>query len=141
MQSGFAHVEFNVRPDGLPFYEELFSFLGWRTIHKDAASVGLMGKLRGCVWFNGQVEDVVNVRDGPGLNHFAIGAESIGDVDRVATFLGSKGIKLLFETPRHRPEFSAGEAETYYQIIFETPDAFLIEFVYEGPKEVADGAL
>jgi hypothetical protein len=41
---------------------------------------------------------------------------------------------MLFETPRHRPEFSS-EDSTYYQIMFESPDRILLEFVYTGPKQ------
>ena len=41
---------------------------------------------------------------------------------------------LVEITPRHRPEFSASEHDTYYQIMFESPDRVLFEVVYEGPK-------
>lgn len=134
MQSGFAHIQFNVQAWNLEFYRELFDFLGWQVIHTDDISLGLTGKFGGSVWFIGEVTDVVNSYDGPGINHVAFGAESIADVDTAATHVIDMGVELLFETPRHRPEFSSGETETYYQIMFETPDAFLIEFVYQGPK-------
>jgi hypothetical protein len=51
------------------------------------------------------------------------------------TYLKQHGIKALFETPRHRPEFSGSEAETYYQVMFESPDRILFEVVYTGPKQ------
>lgn len=134
MLSGFAHVQFNVRPENLGFYGDVFGFLGWQTIHSDETSLGLMGKFGGSVWFIGEVKEGVNNYDGPGVNHIALGAELIADVESAASYLESRGAELLFETPRHRPEFSSGEADTYYQIMFGTPDGFLIEFVYQGPK-------
>ena len=56
------------------------------------------------------------------------------DVDEAVTFLLAKNIPALFDTPRHRPEFSIGPDDTYYQVMFETPDKILIEIVYIGPK-------
>ena len=44
---------------------------------------------------------------------------------------------LLFETPRHRPEFAESDGHTYYQVMFASPDGILFEIVYVGPKEVA----
>jgi hypothetical protein len=48
-------------------------------------------------------------------------------------WLKESGIPHLFETPRHRPEFSEGD-NTYYQVMFESPDRILFEVVYTGPK-------
>lgn len=56
-------------------------------------------------------------------------------MDTAAAHLTERGVALLFETPRHRPDFSMGEGQTYYQIMFETPDRLLLEFVYIGPKQ------
>ena len=35
----------------------------------------------------------------------------------------------LFETPRHRAEFTNSPEQTYYQVMFETPDRILVEIV------------
>ena len=56
------------------------------------------------------------------------------DVDATCAYLAEQGVPLLFDTPRHRPEFSGDEASTYYQVMFETPDRLLLEVVYIGPK-------
>jgi hypothetical protein len=40
---------------------------------------------------------------------------------------------MLFDTPRHRPDFSQSPDHTYYQIMFESPDRILFEVVYTGP--------
>lgn len=134
MQSGLSHIQFNVRAANVPFYKDLFSFLGWQIEHEDTGMVGLSGKNGESFWFLGQVEDGAIDYDGPGVNHIALLAESQADVDTVAAHLQAQGVELLFETPRHRPEFS-GEGATYYQIMFESPDRLLLEFVYTGPKQ------
>jgi len=67
------------------------------------------------------------------MNHLAIGAESVADVDATAAWLTGRGIERRFETPRHREEFS-GEGQTYYQVMFESPDRVLFEVVYSGPR-------
>jgi hypothetical protein len=68
------------------------------------------------------------------MNHIGIGTSTQAEVDTAAEYLQGKGTPLLFETPRHRPEFSRGEDYTYYQIMFESPDRILFEIVYEGLK-------
>ncbi|HQY29967.1 MAG TPA: VOC family protein [Thermomicrobiales bacterium] len=134
MQSGFGHIQFNVRDTSLPFYRDLFAFLGWTEIYADESMAGFSDSGAGSFWFTAGGKGVVNDYDGPGVNHVAIATTSQGDVDAAAAHLTAKGIDMLFDTPRHRPEFSHGEADTYYQIMFETPDHFLLEVVYTGPK-------
>ena len=46
----------------------------------------------------------------------------------------AKGVQPLFDTPRHRPEFRDDPKETYYQVMFESPDKVLFEVVYSGLK-------
>ena len=135
MRSSFAHIQFNVRAENLGFYRDVMGFLGWQTIVDGDGFLGVTGKHGESLWFLGQVKDVANDYDGPGMNHIAIGAEAQGDVDTAAEYLTGRGVALLFETPRHRPDFSHSESDTYYQIMFETPDRILLEFVYTGPKQ------
>jgi catechol 2,3-dioxygenase-like lactoylglutathione lyase family enzyme len=97
--------------------------------------LGVMGDGGTSLWFSGQVKDVAYDYDGPGMNHLGFGAASQADVDATGAFVQSKGVALLFETPRHRPEFSSSADDTYYQIMFETPDRLLLEVVYMGPKQ------
>jgi hypothetical protein len=71
-----------------------------------------LGSLGGqSLWFSGQVKEVSNDYDGPGLNHLAFAAASVADVDESVAWLQARGVAALFETPRHRPDFSADEAE------------------------------
>ncbi len=134
MQSGLSHIQFNVRAENVRFYKDLFTFLGWGVEYETDEIVGLAGKNSESIWFIGEAKDVSNDYDGPGMNHFAIGAESQADVDTAAEHLTKQGIEMLFETPRHRPEYSSDDT-TYYQIMFESPDRILFEFVYTGPKQ------
>lgn len=135
MQTHFAHMQINVRAENIPFYKALLAFLGWQTLHEEEGMIGAADKHQSSLWFMGQVKEVSNDYDGPGINHFAFGTETQAQVDEAAAFLTEQGIALLFETPRHRPDFSFNETDTYYQVMFETPDRILIEIVYTGPKD------
>ena len=134
MQTHLSHLQFNVQPGNVPFYKDLLAYLGWQTIHEGVGVLGVAGKNGDSLWFIGQVKDVSNDYDGPGLNHLAIGTATQADVDAAAAYLRERKVELLFETPRHRPEFSQDEGQTYYQVMFETPDRLLLEVVYTGPK-------
>lgn len=134
MKTGIAHIQLNVKAENLPFYRDLFGYLGWDEIYADDAMLGIAGKNGESLWFTAGGTGVTNDYDGPGMNHLAIGAESQADVDAAAERLSGQGVDLLFDTPRHRPEFSHGETDTYYQVMFESPDRILLEFVYTGPK-------
>jgi hypothetical protein len=63
-----------------------------------------------------------------------VSVEKQSDVDETVTYLKAHGVPVLFETPRHRAEFSGG-GNTYYQVMFESPDKILFEVVYTGPKQ------
>ena len=135
METHLSHLVFNVQPSNLRFYNELFSFLGWVVLYDGDGMLG-MGVGQTSIWFGGQAEGVVTDYDGPGLNHLALGTATQADVDSAVTWLAERGVAALFETPRHRPEFTSSEDNTYYQVMFETPDRILVEIVYIGPKAV-----
>ena len=134
MQTHLAHIQLNVRPENMPFYKDLMGFLGWQPIYDGDGMLGVAGKNGESFWFIGQAKEVANDYDGPGVNHLGLGAPSQADVDAVAAYLSERGVELLFETPRHREEFSESAEQTYYQVMFETPDRILVEVVYTGPK-------
>lgn len=133
MQSHLSHLQINIDPANLPFYRDLMAFLGWRTIYADDTMLGVVTQ-GPALWFTPAGKEVANDYDGPGMNHVSIGVTAQADVDSTAGYLSERGVALLFDTPRHRPEFSASEHHTYYQIMFESPDRVLFEVVYEGPK-------
>lgn len=134
MRTKLGHIQLNVAAANMSFYADLFAFMGWPVLHQGEGMLGVAGAGEESVWFiSGDVKDVSNDYDGPGLNHIAFAAESIADVDAAAAYLREQDVAHLFETPRHRPEFAMSETETYYQVMFETPDRLLFEVVYTGP--------
>ena len=134
MKSQVAHIEVKIDSANAPFYKDLFTFIGWSTLYEDDTILGVGGANEISIWFSGGANGTKNDYDGRGVNHIGIGAESIADVDALAGYLKGKGVAALFETPRHRPDFASSESETYYQVMFESPDKVLLEFVYTGPK-------
>lgn len=134
MNTTIGHMQVNVEAANIPFYKDLLSFLGWSTLHEAEGMIGL-GDGQGCsLWFIGYVKpDVTNDYDGPGINHIAFHTKIQAEVDATAEYLRAHQVELLFNTPQHRPEFS-DENNTYYQVMFETPDRLLLEVVYMGPK-------
>ena len=133
MQTRIGHMQFNVQAANVAFYRDLLAFLGWRVLYEGEGMLGVGAADGASLWFAVQVKDVANDYDGPGLNHLAIGTETQADVDATGAYLREHGVELLFGTPQHRPEFS-GEGQTYYQVMFESPDRILFEVVYTGPK-------
>lgn len=136
MKTRFGHILFNIHPQHQPFYLQLFIFLGWKELYRDAEYMGLGNEMSESLWFTSpiKVNHTSNDYDGPGVNHFALRANSITEVDSVGDFLPQLGIAPLFGTPCHRPEFSEDSDKTYYQVMFESPDKILFEVVYTGPK-------
>ena len=134
MQSKFGHIQVNIQAAHVPFYKELFDFLGWKTIAAAEEMLGVLDAHGGSLWFIGQAKEVHNDYDGPGMNHLAISVAQQTDVDAATTYLREQGVALLFDTPQHRAEFSQGPEHTYYQVMFESPDRILLEIVYTGPK-------
>jgi catechol 2,3-dioxygenase-like lactoylglutathione lyase family enzyme len=135
MRTHFGHVQFNVRPENLPFYKDLFGFLGWQMLYEGPGMLGVGDSGKGSLWFASEgLKDAANDYDGPGMNHIGIGTETQADVDAAAAYIAERGVPALFETPRHRPEFAGGDGQTYYQVMFETPDRILVEVVYTGAR-------
>jgi catechol 2,3-dioxygenase-like lactoylglutathione lyase family enzyme len=132
MPARLSHLQLNIRAEHLPFYSDLLGFLGWVTVYADETMLGVGDGGGTSLWFIGQARPVANDYDGPGMNHLGLGVDSIAAVDATVAYLSERGVARLFETPRHRPEFAA-EGQTYYQVMFETPDRLLLEVVYQGP--------
>ncbi len=134
MPAAVHHVQLNVKPENMAFYREMFAALGWPTL-ADMAEYNVLGVGDGAasVWMMPASSDHANDRDGVGLNHLALAADSVAEVDAAAAWIAGRGIPALYETPRHRPDFAWEEGMTYYQVMFDTPDNILIEVVYTGP--------
>lgn len=134
MKTHIGHLLYMIDLANKAFYADLFAALGWRTLHDGDGVIGFGAEGDESVWFAGGAKAVANDYDGPGLNHFAFGAESQADVDAAVAHLAERGIAGLFGTPRYHPEYSS-ERSTYYHVMFESPDRLLFEVVYTGPKQ------
>jgi len=136
MQTYIAHMQLNVQAANIGFYQDLLTFLGWKVIAGSANEGWLgIGDSRGVsIWFLSELKDVPYDYDGPGLNHIGIGVDAQADVDAAAKYIAEHNIHHLFDTPRHRHDFSGDGPNTYYQVMFESPDRILFEIVYTGPK-------
>lgn len=134
MKSGLYHLQVNIDPGNTAFYKDLLTFLGWSTLFEGEGVLGMSGSNGASLWFVNKTAEAVNDYDGPGMNHLGIGVESEADVDAAVEYIKGRNVEALFETPRHRPEFSAGGGQTYYQVMFASPDNLLFEIVYTGPK-------
>ena len=82
--------------------------------------MGVEGK--GSFWFAAAPGKKQTDYDQLGVNHIGVRADEQRDVDTVAKFLSGHGVAARFGTPRHRPEFAEGEGQTYYQVMFTSPD-------------------
>lgn len=133
MKSFFSHIQVNIEPENINFYKELFQFLKWKTLFEENSTIGLKGAEGGSIWFLPKTDENKNNYDATGVNHIGLEVSSVKEVDEAAEFLKNKGITLLFDTPKYRPEFS-GDDRHYYQIMFESPDKILFEILYSGPK-------
>ena len=135
MKSNVGHLVYFIDMKNSPFYRELFSFLGWAVWVNEPGMLGLGSDQGTSLWFGPLIKHQSNDYDAPGLNHLGITVENKADVDATVAYLKEQGVAALFETPRHRPEFSTKPEETYYQVMFESPDRILFEVVYSGPLE------
>ena len=134
MQSQLGHLQVNIAAANLPFYKGLMGFLEWHTIVEMEGMLGVVDKNGTSLWFVGYANGASNDYDGAGMNHLAFSVAAQSDVDSAAAYLTGEGVTLLFNTPQHRIEFAQGPDQTYYQVMFETPDRLLFEVVYIGPK-------
>jgi catechol 2,3-dioxygenase-like lactoylglutathione lyase family enzyme len=130
-----SHLQINVDAANLPFYKDLFDFLAWEPNHSDETTESFNSQGDISLWFTGVANGATNDRDGAGVNHLGLAAATQADVDQTVAYLTGRGIDRLFETPRHRPDFSSSDENTYYQVMFESPDGILFEHVYTGPKQ------
>ncbi len=132
-KSNFSHNVIWIDMKNLAFYKDLFQFLQWDTLFDDPNMLGV-GDEHGCsLWFGAAMKDHANDYDGIGVNHIGVCVKKQADEDAAVDYLKKRSIPALFETPRHRPEFS-GPDSTYFQVMFESPDRILFEIVYTGPK-------
>lgn len=128
-----GHLVYAIDQKNVSFYKDLLTHLGWNVLYDVPEMLGMGEPSGASIWFGPATKNSKNDYDAPGLNHLGLHVGSIAAVDAVVTRIAELGATPLFETPRHRPEFS-GPDSTYYQVMFESPDRILFEVVYIGPK-------
>jgi catechol 2,3-dioxygenase-like lactoylglutathione lyase family enzyme len=133
MKSHVGHLQFNIGPGNRGFYSELFAALGWKTLYEDDHVLGVGSEGGTGLWFTAATSAGSNNHDALGLNHLGIGVETKADVDTMVDYLRERNVGLLYGTPCNRPEFTSGESELYYSVMFDSPDGVLLEVVYTGP--------
>lgn len=136
IQTRFGHIVFHIYPQNISFYKDLFAFLGWSAWVDGPTMLGFGHEEQNSLWFSANAKETINDYDGPGMNHIGLNTKTLDEVDQMAAYLRKKGIPLLFETPRHRPEFTGSPDQTYYQVMFESPDRILFEVLYTGPHKL-----
>lgn len=134
MKSHLYHLQININYNNISFYKDLMNFMGWNIIFEDEGIIGYTAGGDGSLWFIKNESNQTTNYDNVGVNHISLRVEELQNVDEVAEHVKSKDIQMLFDTPKHRPEFAHSENETYYQIMFESPDKILFEVVYVGKK-------
>ena len=132
-KTNLSHIQINIDPKNKPFYKDLLTFLGWSMIMEEAEFMGMGCEIGPSLWFCPPIKKVNNDYDGIGMNHLGIYTKTQKEVDEAVEYLKQHQIQPLFETPRHRPEFCRDAEQTYYQVMFESPDHILFEIVYSGP--------
>jgi hypothetical protein len=134
MQSFLYHLQINIDFQNIEFYRKLMTFLGWSVIFEMDGLAGFKSGQNGDLWFAQSMKKDIADYDGRGVNHISLRVSQKEDVDSLTAFLKENSVEPLFDTPRHRPEFSSSENETYYQVMFKTVDNILFEVVYIGMK-------
>ncbi len=135
IKSWLGHLQLNIDPKNVVFYKEIFKVLGWSVLYEDDSVVGVGDKNKTSLWFMPGIKTGKNDYDNPGMNHLALAVSAQADVDSMVAYLGAHGVDCLFDTPRHRPDFAEDSSQTYYQVMFESPDRILFEVVYTGPVD------
>lgn len=134
MDSYLYHLQINIDFQNIAFYKGLMEFMSWKVIFEKDDVVGYKSGTNGDLWLCKAGHNSVNDYDAKGVNHISIRVSDISNIDEVKEYLNKNGVEMLFDTPRHRPEFADSQDETYYQIMFESPDQILFEVVYIGKK-------
>lgn len=138
MKSYIDHVQLFINYDNVDFYKNLMGFLGWNVLFEVPNVCGFRNEKNGDLWVIAAIKNGENDYDNAGINHITLRVEKKEEVDEAIEFLKKQNIVPLFDTPRHRPEAAgvvATEKDTYYQIMFETPDKILFEIVFIGAKQ------
>ncbi len=135
MRSFLYHIQINIDFKNLNFYKKLFSFLNWSVIFETEDTLGFKSNMSGDIWFTDSSQKEQTNYDKIGMNHLSIRVGEQSDLDGCISYLKKEKIETLFDTPKHRSEFVDNQDETYYQVMFRSPDNILFELVYVGVRQ------
>jgi catechol 2,3-dioxygenase-like lactoylglutathione lyase family enzyme len=133
IKSWLEHLQLNLYPENAAFYKELFNVLGWSVLYEDNSTVGIGDENKTNLWFMPAIKNGKNDYDIQGMNHLSVSVSAQVDVDAMVAYLGDHGVENLFQPPRHRPDFTQSPDQTYYQVMFESPDRNLFDVACLGP--------
>lgn len=125
------HLQLNVSGDNLDYYRRLLTQLGFNVPETEGYVSGFGDGVS--LWFMPSEVAEKQDHDQRGVNHIAINADAVDDVDAAAAFLAELETEALFGTPQRRDDFIGGGETDYYQVMFRSPDGILFEVVYTGP--------
>ena len=132
MNAFLDHILLNVSNPkiSLPFYKELFVYLGYDIIRDDEEHIAARKGGTADFWIVQTEEKHVSGafhRKTTGLNHLAFSVSSKEAVNVFYNeFLKPSGIKTLYDSPKHFPEYT----ENYYAVFFEDPDRIKLEVLF-----------
>jgi len=84
-------------------------FMGWNVIFETDEVIGYKSDRNGDLWFCKTVKNAASDYDAKGVNHISLRVDTLSDVDEIKNHLEKNNIKMLFDTPKHRPEFAASK--------------------------------
>ena len=131
IETSFNHLQIYVsdRKISFPFYKELLTYLGYQLVDEDESHLGMRNEPTD-IWLKEVPKENKSLgysRRNVGVNHLAFGVSKREDVDKFCQeFLIPRGIKPLYDSPRHFPEYT----EKYYAVYFEDPDRIKLEVVF-----------
>ena len=132
MKTSLDHIQINVSNAqvSFPFYKELFKYFEYKIVKENEARIGVSNGTTN-IWIRQTGEKYKSKqfhRKATGINHVSFKVYSKKDVDTFTKeFLDKHGIKPLYNTPKHFPEYIEG----YYAVFFEDPDRIKLEVTYK----------
>ena len=126
----YYHLTINISDyeKSLPFYKDLFSYLGWQVVKEGAKHAGFTdGSAE--IWLKETGEDYKKSgyhRKRTGVNHLAFRVKTREEVDQFyREFLVPRKISSLYGSPKPFPQYT----NKYYAAFFEDPDRLKLEVV------------
>ncbi len=135
MKASFYHMLWSIKNyrENIQYYKEMFKILGIQTSY-EGDNIYCIESNGLSIWIMESTSENQNDRDSFGMNHFALRVDTIEEVNEFTEkFLSKNSIEALFDTPKHREDFSS-DTQGYFQVMFEMPGGILLEVVSTEKK-------